>query len=527
MLNAALGLLLALGTLATAQVPPPDDGRTLAAALWAERRELLGREAEALGRLADDLAATGSPEAARRVRDWIDPPPAADGPLRFRPRPEFESAEATATAVPREVRSLVEPDAEALLALARRAADPKVALYGLADACLRDVLRRQPDHREARRLLGFVPHDRGWATPDAAALLRAGKVLHPDFGWVPKDWVDHLDRGELPGLTIVNDRPGQWLPAAEADALRHDFQRRPWRITTPHFEIASNAPFAEVIAFGRRLEDFHDLFNAWMADVIGRDRLPLARRFADPKLQPQRTPAGERHSVWYFGSKPEYVAYLNALLRTDVSAELGRYQPASKPGPRAQPGRSYFYRDPEGAIEATATLYHEVSHQLLFESAGKTGYERNAGNFWVWEGLGTYFESVRTLADGVLEHGGRTGPRMAAATTLLVDRGELVRLRDFVALGRDGFDAESAVLKHYAQAMALAVFLMQADGGAYREPFLDYVRAAYSGRVTSRANTLESFLDTPLDDLEPKLLAFLRDGRTPPPVRPAAGADGP
>ena len=29
--------------------------------------------------------------------------------------------------------------------------------------------------------------------------------------------------------------------------------------------------------------------------------------------------------------------------------------------------------------------------------------------------------------------------------------------------------------------MALAVFLMQADGGRYREGFLDYVRDAYRG----------------------------------------------
>lgn len=488
--------------------------RPAAAALWAERRAILEREFATLDQLATDLHDRGSTEAAQRVLLWLTPLPPPDGPLRFRPRSEVETAAELARSVPREVQPRVAASAGALFALAQRAAAREPAPYSLIDACLRDVIRRQPDHAEARRLLGFVPYEGGWATPDAAALLRAGKVLHPDFGWVPKDWVPHLDDGELPGLSIVNDKPAQWLPAAEADELRRDFARRPWRITTPHFEIASNAPFSEVITFGRRLEDFHDLFNAWMAEVIGRDRLPLARRLRDPKLQPQRTPASERHSVWYFGSKADYVATVGPLVQADVSIELGRYQPASKAsGKAAVPSRSYFYRDPEGAIESTATLYHEVSHQLLFESAGPTKFERNSGNFWVWEGLGTYFETVQPQADGTLSHGDRISSRFQAAIAQFVDKGPLPPLADFVALNRSQFDAEPGVYAHYQQAMALALFLMQAEGGRYREPFLAYVRAAYSGKVTRRASTLESFLGTPLAELEPKLTEYLRQGR--------------
>ena len=64
----------------------------------------------------------------------------------------------------------------------------------------------------------------------------------------------------------------------------------------------------------------------------------------------------------------------------------------------------------------TATLYHEVSHQLLFESAGRrTTIERNVGNYWVFEGLGTYFETLTAEPDGSLRIGGLVGPRIDEA----------------------------------------------------------------------------------------------------------------
>ena len=52
--------------------------------------------------------------------------------------------------------------------LALKAIPPRLAL---ADACLRDVIARDPGHAEAHRLLGFVPHEGGWATPFAASAV--------------------------------------------------------------------------------------------------------------------------------------------------------------------------------------------------------------------------------------------------------------------------------------------------------------------------------------------------------------------
>ena len=89
-------------------------------------------------------------------------------------------------------------------------------------------------------------------------------MADPTFGWVAGDWVPHLARGELPAPGGGN----RWLPTAEADALRRSWSP-PWQIRTEHFEVRTNLPLSEAISFGRRLEDFHQLFFALMADVIG------------------------------------------------------------------------------------------------------------------------------------------------------------------------------------------------------------------------------------------------------------------
>ncbi len=170
--------------------------------------------------------------------------------------------------------------------------------YSVADASLRAILVRDPDHAEARRLLGYVPHDGGWATPFAVDQFKKGKVLHSTYGWVDASWVPHLERGELPARGMTNPKDARWLPAAAADAQR-DAIERCWTITTEHFEVLADVPLSEAIAFGRKVELFHDLLYSLLADVIAED-LPLARRFRD---KGKRTPRRRCTPIYYFATK--------------------------------------------------------------------------------------------------------------------------------------------------------------------------------------------------------------------------------
>lgn len=489
----------------TLQVPPPTSGLDAGRDLASESRALIAKEAEALKALADRLTDRGETKGAEEVRKLMPRP--VDGPgTRLMPLPDVVDPTAKPPAAESawrgEIVAIREPVGETFFDMARKAADatpPHMARAGMA---LRATLERMPDHAEGRRLLGFVPHEGGWAKPFAVAQLKAGNVSHPTYGWVPEDWVPHLELGELPA-PFVRGKPTTWLPAAEADRLRSTW-RNPWQINTEHFEIRADVPLAETIAFGRRLEAFHDLFFAVMADAIG-DDLPLARRFRTPTLQPD---AGYRpHQVIYYADREEYQERLRPVAGGRVGAEsLGYYDPRGTGKGNRHP--AYFFRDAGGQLPMEATLYHEVSHQLLFESAGPNAYLSNAGDYWVFEGLGTYFETVDPAEDGSLEVGGLVGARLAEAVKSLGAR-KFLPLGEFLRQDQSAFNRDDRIYVNYQQAMALAVFLMQAEEGAHREPFLDYVRDAYRGRIKrGSGRSLEDRLGIPADEIERKFKAF-------------------
>jgi Protein of unknown function (DUF1570) len=502
------GLIVALCLLG--QVPRPALGAGAGRELESARRSILANQGAQLKNLAERVAREGDQAAARRIRDRLPSSVDPDGPTRFVPlpdvvtvRPEEEGREPWRD----RLREIEARSAQELFKLAQSAAKTEPPSYALASLCLRAVIERQPDHREARRLLGYVPHRGGWARPFAVRQLKDGYVSHPTFGWVPAEWVPHLDRGELPAPSARGQKKVQWLAAAEANNLRANWSP-PWRINTEHFEIQTNVTLDEAITFGRRLEAFHDLFTALLADILG-ENLPLVRRFKDPSLTGET--GYKPHSVYYFGSKSEYVDYLSPSQGQDIAKTLGFYPPPKSGGSRRM--TAYFFRDPGGQLPVTATLYHEVSHQLLFETAGTNGYTRNVGNYWVFEGLGTYFETVVPQSDGSLEVGGLAGARIEAALKALVGERQLIPLAEFVAFDQSAFNRDSDIYLHYQQAMALTVFLMQWHEGTYRDAFLDYVRDAYRGSIKhGTGRELRNRLGQTYAALDSQFRAFLKNG---------------
>jgi hypothetical protein len=412
------------------------------------------------------------------------------------------------------LRALQTRTVTSLLALARDDADRKIPCYGVIARALRDVLERDPSNEIALRLLGYVRLKDGvWATIPASALLDRGFVQHPVFGWVESSWIERLDAGELPGRAEGGRAP-TWLPAAEADAQRAGAIENGWQISTaPHFEVRTNATLAEGVDLARRLEALHDSFEILLGDVIGRDRLPLAQRLDGSSAPP--LPSSRKHQVWYFAQREDYITFFRRFGQ-DESVSLGYYMPAAEARRRRLPGpRAYFFRDPGGEIEAQATLFHEASHQVLFERAGPTQMDRNISHFWVWEGLGTYFETLtpRPDIDGY-EIGGWIGPRLEYARKCLLDDRQGVPIRDFVRLSRDQFNQEPRVYLHYAQSMALVVFFMHGENGRFREPFLDYVAKAYRG--LARGDLFEQTLGIPADEIDRRFLAYVRTASAKP-----------
>lgn len=498
--------VLIIGLTLCLQVPSPTSAEAASMELERAARAISTREADALKTLAGKLEAKAENKAAGEVRALL-PKPTRGPATRFVPLPDVveprsglasPSIEAGWGAELHAIRSRA---GEEFFELAKKAAEASPPQMARADRLLRETLDRLPDHAETRRLLGYVPHEGGWARPFAVRQLKDGYVSHPTYGWVPVDWITHLELGKLPA-PYVRGRPTTWLPAAEADRLRSDWSN-PWRIATEHFQIQSDAPLAEAIRFGRQLEDFHDLFFSLAADLIG-ENLPLARRFRSPSLTGEAT--HRHHQILYFADNDDYVRRIRIDTGADLSGTLGYYNPP-KPG-KGDRSTAYFFRDSEGRLPVEATLYHEVSHQLLFESAGPNAFTKNVGAYWVFEGLGTYFETVVREKDGSLEVGGLVGPRIEAAIGALRE-GRMTPLGEFLQMDQTGFNRPDRIHVHYQQAMALALFLMQADEGIHREAFLDYARDAYRGRIKrSSGRSLEDRLGVPVEEVERRFEAF-------------------
>jgi hypothetical protein len=198
-------------------------------------------------------------------------------------------------------------------------------------------------------------------------------------------------------------------------------------------------------------------------------------------------------------------------LGPSIAESLGFYWTPQESKRLGDKPASYFYKDDDADIDVISTLYHEVSHQLLFEST-PCKYDSRSNNYWVMEGLGTYFETVSPQPDGSILVGGVTGPRIGLVQVRLFKTGTVMPIEKLVAMGQRRFRGQGEdVHENYQAAMALTVFLMQYDGGRYRDSFLDYVESVYRGRLKGNVGrSLEDRLGVPFKTLEQQFMMFLR-----------------
>jgi hypothetical protein len=125
---------------------------------------------------------------------------------------------------------------------------------------------------------------------------------------------------------------------------------------------------------------------------------------------------------------------------------------------------------------------------------------------------------VQAKPDGSLQVGGLVGRRLEEARKQLVENGRFIPLDRFVRLGERGFtNSNDQIHLRYQEAEALAVFLMQAHGGRYREEFLDYVKDAYRGRLKRTTGlALDDRLGVSYAQLGTELLEYLKKGPATP-----------
>jgi hypothetical protein len=350
--------------------------------------------------------------------------------------------------------------ADSLFELAKRAA--AVGQSSQAFQWATETVRENPDHAEARRVLGYEQRDGHWLTAYGAKMFDAGKMWHPKFGWIIGSDLPRYEAGER----FVG---GRWI-SNEDDAQRHADIRRGWRVRTDHFRVITNHSLEAAAQLGARLERLHQLWRQLFAG------------FYLPEREVKQLFSGERSSrrrsrpfrVFYHRNREQYA---DALRRRQprIDETLGIYFDTNR--------ESHFFA---GDDQDPGTLYHEAVHQLFQESRPSTRMIGNSANFWIIEGVATYFETLAEHNDPnaglYYTVGEATAGRLPAARQRLLEDEFYIPLAELNQLGKADVQRHPQIAKLYSQAAGLASFLMDAEGGRYREPLVTYLTAVYAGR---------------------------------------------
>ena len=196
-----------------------------------------------------------------------------------------------------------------------------------------------------------------------------------------------------------------------------------------------------------------------------------------------------------FKTRQEYAAHV-AGAHPKAATTLGLYDDKQRV--------AYFYG---GDKSVYPTWYHEATHQLFQEAIAGTqnepGQERN---FWALEGTALYMESLAQHA-GYWTVGGCEADRLQFARYRVLSGDLALPLARLSALSRDEIQKSDEIGRIYTQAAGLAHFLIDGEGGMYREASIDLLTAIYRGE--DAANTLAKATGQPPETLDEQYRKFL------------------
>jgi hypothetical protein len=349
--------------------------------------------------------------------------------------------------------------ADALFDLAKRAAEADQ--LSLAYQWTTEAVRENPDHVDARRVLGYEQHKGQWLTAYAKRMVDVGKVWDPRFGWIAAENVSRYEKGER----LVGQ---QWV-TAEVDAARRTKMEDGWQVRTDHFLVTSNKSLEAAAEMAARLEGLHQVWQQLFAGYWSSEQ-EVKGLFAGERL------ARERHQPFHVYYHRDREDYNNSLKREQprVVETMGIYFDTLH--------QAHFFA---GADQDAGTIYHETVHELFQES--RLGAKRAAekANFWLIEGIATYFETMNEHRDpqaGLCYTIGQSSKgRLPAARERLLKDHQYIPLAQLTKWGRVDMQAQPNLARVYSEASGMAAFLMDAEHAKYREPLVQYLQAVYAG----------------------------------------------
>ena len=392
--------------------------------------------------------------------------------------------------------------AKQLYQLSRRVLNAGYISY--AYDLVNEIARQDPDHSQARRLLGYERFGDEWVTPYAAQMLRKKFVWHAAYGWIPHD---HLERYEA-GERYYKRR---WMSAAEEDVLRSDFANA-WEIRTDHYLITTNHSLERGVQLGQQLESYYRIFFQTFAGFFNtRDQLRQLFESTAPKSAAQ----ARTFKVHYYRTRDEYNRRLKGKIAAPIEITTGLYLTGQ--------ATAYFFDDPEAEVEVRTTLFHEATHQLFSETRPSARAVGTRGDFWIIEGIACYLESFQQEGER-FTLGNPNYIRFRAAQYRGIEDQYYIPLEKFSAMGMVEFQGHKEISKNYSEASGLAHFFMHYEDGLYREALIDHLSDIYSTtpRVREQPRSLEELTGVPYAELDRQYLRYLAQLNT----NPQSGAGG-
>lgn len=324
---------------------------------------------------------------------------------------------------------------------------------------LREVLHFDSDHKQARTLLGFARSGDEWMSPFAAKKLKAKQVWHDRFGWLPIEHVKRYDNGE-------RFYEQKWMTKEREESIRRDI-RKAWVVETDHYKVKTNVSLERGVELAKSLEVFHQYFHNTFAAFFNTPE-QLMKQFAPTGTSAAKP--SKQFLVTFFRSKDEYISRLkekNSL----IEITRGIYMTDDL--------TAYFFDHPD--VDTDGTLFHEATHQLLYElhSPGRSIGAHE--HFWIVEGIACYMESFRIKAGGISIGDPKYLRFQAAAYRALEDKPKpyYVPLARFTSMSMLAYQTDPSIEKNYSQASGLVHFFMHADNGRYRDALISHLELLY------------------------------------------------
>lgn len=271
----------------------------------------------------------------------------------------------------------------------------------------------------------------------------------------------------------------------------------PRRIDTRHFAILADIDPEIASEIAIDLERFHavwtQLFFPLWKDRLAWDRAdPTKRRTGGVGVTTNRGsgiadrggPAA-RHRVVIFRDPDQYAAAL-AAQEPSIHRSTGFYWDKTRTTYLRLSGDTAAATDRAVAVEARATRYHELTHQLLAEATEARGNSAAGprSGFWLAEGIACLMEAT-VMGDGRVTVGGWDASRLQFARHRVLATGDSLGLAELDSWSRAEFLRANELTRSYAFASAHAHRIAdRADGTGWTE-LLARLARIYQIRTTS------------------------------------------